>query len=387
MIEERKVDFLDYIILVLKKKKFLLIYFLSIFIISYGAIYLFVGEQFDSTAVILSPEGDQLGSLTSFMKGLSGTPLSLSNINKKSSTDIYNTIIYSRNNLNKIINKFNLLADYKEKSWDEARKILSKKISAVEDDNNAYNITVRANSPQKSANITNFIVNELNTSLINLNIEKSKNNRIFLGERLAQIRNDLRLSEDSLQKFGEKKRIFEVENQTKASIETYAKLESDLVSKEIEANILKKIYGENSPNITNAKIAVEEFRSKLNKLKSGGEGSSLLILPQNIPSAGVEYMRLYRNVGINTRLLEFLIPLHEQAKFDEQKEIPIFQVIDYANSPEKRAYPHRIVTSLIIAIGFLFFAILFILIRGIFENSNNRKLNEIKKEFKLFKAT
>src|ERR1017187_2589370 len=200
MAEERKVDFLDYIILILKKKKFLLIYFFSIVIVSYAAIYFFVEEQFDSTAVILAPEGDQLTGLSSFVKGLSGTPLSLSNINKKSSTDIYNTIIYSRNNLNNIINKFNLLADYKEKSWDDARKILSKNIFAIENDNSAYTITVRANSPKKSADMTNFIVDELNKTLINLNVEKSRNNRIFLGKLPNQIKAEEKIPEDLIPK-------------------------------------------------------------------------------------------------------------------------------------------------------------------------------------------
>ena len=120
------------------------------------------------------------------MKSFSGAPLSLSSINKKSTTDIYNILIYSRTNLNNIITKFDLIKDYNEKSWENCRKILSKKIFAEENDNNAYNITVRANTPQKSAEIANFIVDALNKSLINLNIEKSRNNRIFLAERVFQ---------------------------------------------------------------------------------------------------------------------------------------------------------------------------------------------------------
>jgi tyrosine-protein kinase Etk/Wzc len=387
MAEERKVDFLDYLILLLKKKKFLLIYFISIIIVSYGAIYFFIAEQFEATAVILSPEGDQLNSLSSLMKSFSGAPLSLSSINKKSSTDIYNTLIYSRTNLNKIITKFDLLKDYKEKSMDEGRKILSKKILAEENDNSAYSITVRANTAQKSAEIANFIVDDLNKSLINLNIEKSRNNRIFLAERVSEIKQDLKSSEDSLKNFEERKGIVEIENQTKATVETYAKLESDLFSKEIESNILLKLYGENSPNVNSTKIAVEEFKSKLGKMKSGKDDSSLLLLPQNLPAEGMEYLRLLRNIKVNDKLLEFIIPLYEQAKFDEIKETPVFQVIDYASPPEKRAYPHRTVTALIIGLGFLFLAFLFILIKSIILNSNNPKIIDLKREFKLFKST
>lgn len=387
MAEERKVDFLDYLILLLKKKKFLFIYFISIIIVAYGVIYFFVAEQFEATAVILSPEGDQLNSLSSLMKSFSGAPLSLSSINKKSSTDIYNTLIYSRTNLNKIITKFDLLKDYKEKSLEEGRKILSKKILAEENDNSAYSITVRANTAQKSAEIANFIVDDLNKSLINLNIEKSRNNRIFLADRLFEIKRDLRYSEDSLRKFEELKGIVEIENQTKATVETYAKLESDLFAKEIESNILLKLYGENSPNVSSTNIVVEEFKNKIGKMKSGKDDNSLLLLPKNLPAEGMEYLRLLRNIKVNDKLLEFIIPLFEQAKFDEQKETPVFQVIDYASPPEKRAYPHRTITAIIIGFGFLFLAFLFILIKDIILNSNNPKIIDLKREFKLFKST
>jgi tyrosine-protein kinase Etk/Wzc len=387
MAEERKVDFLDYLIILLKKKKFFLFYFISIIIIAYGAIYFFVAEQYEATAVILSPDGDQLNSLSSLMKSFSGAPLSLSSINKKSTTDIYNTLIYSRTNLNNIITKFDLLKDYKEKSWEEGRKILSKKIFADENDNNAYTITVRANTPQKSAEIANFIVDALNKSLINLNIEKSRNNRIFLAERLFDIKNELRFSEDSLRKFEEKKGIVEIENQTKATVETYAKLESDLFTKEIESNILLKLYGESSPNVNSSRIAVEEFKNKIGKMKSGGNDNSLLLQPQDLPSEGMEYLRLLRNIKINDKLLEFIIPLFEQAKFDEQKETPIFQVIDFASPPEKRSYPHRAISAFIIGLIFLFPAFLFILFKEIISNSNNPKIIDLKKEFKLFKST
>ena len=190
-----------------------------------------------------------------------------------------------------------------------------------------------------------------------------------------------------MRKFEEKKGIVEIENQTKATVETYAKLESDLFAKEIESNILMKLYGESSPNVNSSRIAVEEFKNQIGKMKSGNIDNSLLLQPQDLPREGMEYLRLLRNIKINDKILEFIIPLFEQAKFDEQKETPVFQVIDYASPPEKRSYPHRTLTAFIIGLIFLFLAFLFILIKEVISNSINPKIIDLKKEIKLFKST
>ena len=84
-------------------------------------------------------------------------------------------------------------------------------------------------------------------------------------------------------------------------------------------------------------------------------------------------------------MLEFIIPLYEQAKFDEQKEVPILQVIDYGVPPEKKSYPSRVLFSLIITFASLLIVFLIILIREILQNSDNPKIAMLRKEMRLIK--
>ena len=53
MAENKKVDLLDYLTPPVKWKRFLLIFFIISMIISYLAIYFFVNEKFESTALLL----------------------------------------------------------------------------------------------------------------------------------------------------------------------------------------------------------------------------------------------------------------------------------------------------------------------------------------------
>src|ERR1035437_211106 len=294
MAKERNFDFLDYLILLVKNKKSLLILTFITFILSYGAIYLFVGEKFDSTAIIVPSDQDQLGGFSSLLKSFSSLPVGLGNISKGTSIDMYKTIIYSRTNLEKMANEFNLLKVYNLKSMEKTLKQLSKNINAEETKEGAFEITARADDPNSAAKMANFIVGELNKRIIELNIRKSHENKMFLEDRYNEIRKNSRIAEDSLKLFQESTGFFEAKDQIKATIDAYSKLETDLATKQIEFSVMEKIMGESSPSVNNAKIALNEQNNKLNSIKNGNEKGSLILPIASLPKDAINYYR-YRS--------------------------------------------------------------------------------------------
>ena len=71
---------------------------------------------------------------------------------------------------------------------------------------------------------------------------------------------------------------------------------------------------------------------------------------RQIPDLGVAYVRRYREVQIQSKILEFLTPLYEQAKVEEKKESPSVIVLDRAGPAERKSSPKR---SLIMLAGTL----------------------------------
>ncbi|MBK8663776.1 MAG: hypothetical protein IPN18_19040 [Ignavibacteriales bacterium] len=59
----------------------------------------------------------------------------------------------------------------------------------------------------------------------------------------------------------------------------------------------------------------------------------------SLPTKAIEYFRLYRDVKINNEMLGFLLPVYEQAKFDEQKDTPVILTLDNAVANDKKVYP------------------------------------------------
>ena len=380
MAEEKKIDLLDYFVILVKWKKFLIALLFPFMIITYLGIYFLIEEQFDSSTLLVPAEDGSLGGISGLI-GNFGANLPF-DIGAGSSPEMnmYNTIIYSRTNLQRIIDEFDLLnvyglspevKGYKEK----ALKSLAGSIEASETEFSAYEIKVRANSPQLSADITNFIVKLLNEKLIELRTQKSKNNRIFLAERVAEIRDNLTTAEDSLMKYQEQSGILAAEDQIRGLIETYTTLETELITKQIAQSIIEKLRGKNSPQFETINLEVLEYEQRLEELKRKGGPSGLIPALNSLPEQAINYFRLLREVEINSAILEFILPLYEQAKIEEKKDIPTLQVIDDAVPPAKKSFPPRTILTLLITFSLFVIAFIFILMK---ENENLQESDKMK---------
>lgn len=386
MSDEKGLDFLDFLIIIAKWKRLLIFLALFSLITSYLLIYYYIPEQFDASALIIPSEQEQMGGFGSLLKGVSGLPMGLGSLSKNKSSDFFNTIIYSRTALDSVIDKFNLKTDYKEQSREICQKLLKASIKTDLTEENAYSITVRASSPQKVADITNYLVDLINKSVIELNVSKSKDNREFLEIKYNEIKSNLKKAEDSLKQYQEASGMLEAEYQLKSIIETYANMESNLATKQIELTVYEKILGKDAPQLQQVRMTVDEYKKNLDNLKSGSGKKDGLMIPLNsIPAKTLSYLRLYRDVKVLNSMLEFIIPMFEQAKYEEKKDIPILQVVDRAVPPEKRSAPKRTLMAAIITFAVLAFTIMFITVRELLKNSKNQKVLFLRNELRFFR--
>jgi capsule polysaccharide export protein KpsE/RkpR len=354
----------------------------------YLFLFLFVDEQFDSKSLIVPTEDNSFGGIASLLSDVKGNlPFGIGgNMNPEMS--MYNTIIYSRTNIDSVISKFDLAnvysLDKKDPEYIEyARKEFLSNLDTKETEDGAYEITIRANSPELSSNINNYIINSLNQKLVDLKIRKSKENREFLGKRLEEVKQNLKNSEESLKDFQTETGLYEVEDQLKQIITAYVGLESDFMSKELQKNVLEKIYGGQSPQVKNIEIEVNEFKKKLDNLKNNQNPEGLILPLKGLPKIALAYVRLYRDVEINTKLLQFMLPLYEQAKLEEQKEMPVLQVVDYAIPPVKKSFPPRTIFTLLFGAMVAILLFTFIIIKEGIDNNNSERMSYIKEN--LFK--
>jgi capsule polysaccharide export protein KpsE/RkpR len=380
MSEYRGLDFLDYVIIIVKHKFQLIFMTIIVLVLSYLLIRFGIQEKFDSEALIISSESGQAGGLGSLLSSFSDLPIDIPGISASGgSTEMFTTIIYSNSNLKKIIDKFELYKEYGQETMKETIDELASNIEANDTQEGAYKLVVRASSPQKSVNMLNYLIENLNTTLIKLNGAKSRENRIFLEKRYGEITTKLKQVEDSLVYYQNQTGIFVAEEQAKATLTVYSQMEAELVAKQIEASVMSKLYGDDSPNTISIKLAAQEVKKQIDKLKNGEDGEKLLLSLKNLPEKTMKYLRHYRDVEIYNKMLEFIIHLYEQARLEEQKNIPLLQIIDKPTLPEKKSYPPRVLFALLFTFIIMVLVLAVIIFKEIIDNSKNSKVLFIRK--------
>ncbi len=77
MAEYKGFDILDYLVLIVKWKKFLLATFVIAMVLTYLSVFFLIDERYDSTALIIPAENSDLSGISSLMKSFSNLPISI----------------------------------------------------------------------------------------------------------------------------------------------------------------------------------------------------------------------------------------------------------------------------------------------------------------------
>ena len=174
----------------------------------------------------------------------------------------------------------------------------------------------------------------------------AKNNREFIETRYNLAKEDLKKSEDSLKAFQD---IYGVapDAQIKAASQIGIQLEVEIKSEEVKLEIMKKILAPDQPEIKQQNERINLLKAQLNKMRSESSTDDLLTL-KGKPDVAINYLRLARNIEIQTKIVTFLLPMYEQAKIEENRETPSVIVLDYPFEPDKKVKPKRLTITVVV---------------------------------------
>jgi uncharacterized protein involved in exopolysaccharide biosynthesis len=176
-------------------------------------------------------------------------------------------------------------------------------------------------------------VETLNHISIDLATREAKNNREFLEKRVSVTKAALAEKEDSLKAYQEKTGTLYLPDEGGSGLSAVAELYAMKAVAEIELGVLEGMLSPNSPAIAQKKAQLRVLQQQISV----------------IPATGLQSLRLLRDVMIHQKILEFITPLYEQARIDEQKEVPVILVLDKAVPAELKDTPKR--TIIVLAAG------------------------------------
>ncbi len=379
----------DYIYVLYKWKRFFFIIMFIILLITSG-LALLKPNQYKATASFMIPANKEfgLGGLGGLLSGESSALdigsrlLGVTGTNEDMMLGFMKTKIV----IDQIASKYNLY-DY----YEIDDRIYEDLYLALNDDlifdANEYGYmetsVISTDSVMATKMVMDFI--HLADSLnVHFNILQAKNFREFVEKRYDQTLRDLKNAEENYYSFQKEYGAFDVPEQIKALILASSELEVEVIQQEIILEGMRNKLGTNTPQFKEQKLNLDEFKKQLESLYNGKLENDFFIALQDIPDLQINYIRYYRDLEIQNRTLKFVYPIVEQARIDEQKNMPTVLIIDDAFVPQKKHSPKR--SFIVLGVGFFSFWILLALIlRGEKVLSRKEKENVIEeKEYNFY---
>ena len=378
-LEAEKVNIYTYLTILVGYRRFIFLNLVGVCLIV-AILSFLLPCWYRATTTILPPGGEAvgLGAASSLMGTASGlaTPFSLPFMATPS--DIFAAILKSRAVGEAVVEKENLMEAYKTKSMEKALRELFAHVSVTVTPEGLISLSYEDKDKIRTAKVANRFVEELDRVNRETSASQAKNARVFIEERLVQTQMELTRAEENLKRFKEENKTILLDDQMRAAIEKAADLKAQLVSSEIDLNVLSKTMSSSHPQIRSLRSRINEIKKQLEILQLGNQtentkGRTVLDVPfTEVPSLSLKLARLVREVKIQEGVFELLTQQYEQYKIQETKDTPTIQVLDRAVPPEKRVKPKRALLVVLSGILSIFASTVFIFGLEYFKRSKQK---------------
>jgi hypothetical protein len=203
-----------------------------------------------------------------------------------------------------------------------------------------YEIGFTDVNPDTAAMIANDIVYYANQLSRHVSHKNAMINRGFIEKRIAAIDSTLAVISDSLQKYSSKTFMFSPMDQASSMSKSYSELKAEIIRQELMFDMLKTKYGDKDMNTLTQGKMLESLRRKVHEIEvtPGFVGNFPL---KDATKVGIEFLRMYAELEVFTKVKGLLMPMLEEAKLDEVKQSEILITVDPAIAPDKKSWPKR----------------------------------------------
>jgi len=323
-------------------------------------VQLILPSIYESTASIVSQREDGSGSLLGGLARVSGLVPQIPGVSLPSyapNRDLLVGVLKSRTIGQAVVQQFKLQERYRSRYQEDAVRRLRESTRISVSREGVISIGVEDRDPAIAASMANFYVTQLDKLVTQFGVEEAGRQRVFLAEQVSRAKADLRTAEDALRQFQESNRAVVLQEQTRGAIEAAARLKAEIVSAEVQLQVVRKFATEANPEIVTLVRRIDAMRTQLGQMQYGdgparapmGERKDFSLPFSRVPELSVELARLTREVKVQEALVTLLVQQLEQARIGEAKNTTIVQVLDWAVPAERPSKP-RLALNLGVAV-------------------------------------
>jgi uncharacterized protein involved in exopolysaccharide biosynthesis len=313
-------------------------------------------NYYTSTATLMPPDNSSPYSTMLGMLGGSGASVALGSDAFGLSTpgDLLASILESRTVGDAMIQHYGLVRYYNVKVPEDARGSLRRATTIDQDRKSGIiSISVIDQNPEFARKLAQGYVTELNNVLMRNSTSAARRERMFLEERLKEVKKDLDESSMALSQFSTKTKAIDITSQARSMIEASLRIQGSLAESESQLAALKQTYSEDNNRVKALEARNAELRRQYNAIggvtkrpASTANGNTSYPSVGDLPTLGLTYADLERKVRVDEALWEALTKQYEMARVQEAKEIPSTTVLDNAYVPVRKTGPKRTILVL-----------------------------------------
>lgn len=341
----REIKIQDYIRVIVKWRR-IIIFNVGVITLLAIIISLVLPKKYTATTSLLPPMSSQEGlglQIPGVLAGMAG----VAGVMGMGATpsDLFAAVLKSKTVMKGVIEDHNLMEVYKQKTMTETYEKLEKNTDIEVSPEAIITIATTAKTPELARDMAVSYVKNLDKINKSMVMSIGKRNRMFLGKRIAEVKKDLKSTEESLRSFQERHKTLSIEDELIPVLKSVGDIKAQIVARRVELGILQQYATEENPEIIRVKSELKELNAQLTNMEQEGDskhfGIGFSVPFKKVPEVGLELARLTREVMIQNGVYKLLTEQYERAKIQEVKDTPTVDVLEEATIPELRSFPIR----------------------------------------------
>lgn len=344
---------------------------------------------YQSTVTILPPEKNTQYSLGGLLQSADFS--SLMSLSTNASSQLYIEVLKSRSAALITVKKLSLVNHFGADSEVEAAYKLSKSINTETTKEGIIKLSVPVSTSLfgrffsdidsvklLSANLSNTLVEALDNINREKMTSKAKRARQYIESEIRKTKIGLDSAELALMNYQKENKAVSLPDQIKVSIDAAAKLKSEIITTEINYNLLSENLRENSSIIESIKSRLDELRSQYKKFDTSS--SDFFMSFADAPKLGIQLTNLLREVKVKNEVYLMLQQQFYKEKIQENRDVPTIEVLDKAIKPLASSSPRIVVWTILGSIVIFLIVSLQVVITdrkmSFYKQNNSKRNNE-----------
>jgi capsule polysaccharide export protein KpsE/RkpR len=378
--KEYSLSLLGYINILAKHSRFIVGGTMAVAVVSLIILFI-ITVRFTAAAYIMPPQTNTT-MIDQFLKSMSGSTVAsmvgggagggaASLLGLKGAGDLYIGVLSSEPMLDRIIKIFNLREYYQpsisigESKIEDIRKELSGNIKIKSGDEGVITVEVTDEDPQRAADMANAFVSELGKIIQEMSVEEATMRAKFLEDELVKVNSKLQQAEDNFEKFCKENNIVQPITQVTGILEYLGGLKTEIDRKSVQLQAMRQTQTSFNYEVMRAEAELKAMRKilregEINTSPQTDKGN-LFVPTSKVSELGVAYQRVMREVKLQEEVYKNIYQLLEIARMDKIKDAVIISVLGKATLPEKKSFPRRGLSLIVITIlaGLIFMGVAF----------------------------